>query len=93
LLYAHILERRHGKRPERLMLYWTVERRRSDALMVFPYRPELVEQAGRAFDVVVSKIQAKDFMVRSPPEPKICKECDLRMLCHAEGVITREGRG
>ena len=23
----------------------------------------------------------------------ICKECDLRMLCHAEGIISREARG
>jgi len=90
--YAHILERRHGKRPERLMLYWTAERRRSDALMTFPYRPELVEQAGHAFDAVVRNIQAKNFIMLTPPEAKICKECDLRMLCQAEGVITREGR-
>lgn len=91
--YAHILERRHGKRPERLMLYWTAEQRREDALMVFPYRPELVEQAGATFDAVVRKIQAKDFAVLTPPESKICKECDLRTLCHAEGLITREARG
>jgi hypothetical protein len=24
------------------------------------------------------------------PERKVCKECDLRLLCHAEGMISRE---
>ena len=87
---AHIRERRHGKRPERLMLYWTAEPRRADALMVFPYRPELVEQAAQSFDAVLSRIQAKDFTISTPPEPKTSKECDLRMRGYTEGVITRE---
>jgi ATP-dependent DNA helicase UvrD/PcrA len=86
-IYAHILERRHGKRPDRLMLYWTAESRRSDALMVFPYRPEIVEQAGQTFEAVVRKIQAKDFTVLRPPERKICKECDLKIYCAREGLI------
>ena len=33
--------------------------------MEFPYRPELVEEAGRHFDAVVAKITAKDFRVIS----------------------------
>src|SRR5713226_819929 len=76
--YAHILETRHGKRPDRLLLYWTSEPRKEDALMEFPYRPELVGEAGRHFDTVVGKIKGKDFRVLTPPEPGICKECDLR---------------
>src|SRR6266545_7802303 len=40
-IYAHILEKRYGKRPERLLLYWTAEPHKQDALMEFPYRPEL----------------------------------------------------
>lgn len=40
--YAHILERRHGKRVERLVLYWTAEENKADAIMEFPYRPEMV---------------------------------------------------
>ena len=91
--YAHILEKRHGKHADRLMLYWTAEPNKKDAVMEFRYRPELVEQAGRVFDGVVMKILAKDFQVIKVPEKKICKECDLRMLCHAEGLISREARG
>lgn len=41
--YAHIVERRHGKRPERLLLYWTAEARKEDAVMELPYRPGLFE--------------------------------------------------
>lgn len=87
--YAHILERRHGKHVDRLMLYWTSEPRKQDALMVLPYDPARVEEAGRYFDETVRRIQAREFAVTTPPEPGICKECDLRMLCHAEGIIRR----
>jgi DNA helicase-2/ATP-dependent DNA helicase PcrA len=85
--YAHILERRHGKRVDRLLLYWTSEPRKEDALMELPYSPELVEAAGGYFDQVVAKIQDKDFDVRRAPEAKICRECDFRRYCHNEGTI------
>jgi len=85
--YAHILEKRYGKRPDRLFLYWTSETDKKNALMQFPYRPELVENAGRHFDSVVSKIKARDFQVVKPPEASICKECDFRHFCKREGTI------
>lgn len=85
--YAHILERRHGKRPERLLLYWTAEASKADALMEIPYTPDKVDSAGRRFDAVVSKIQSKDFQVVWVPESKVCKECDLRSHCVADGTI------
>lgn len=86
--YAHILEKRYGKRPDRLFLYWTSEPLKKDALMQFPYRPELVEKAGKHFDQVVTKIKAKDFQVLKPPEAGICKECDLRHYCKRDGTIS-----
>ena len=89
--YAYILENRYAKKPDRLYLYWTSEPRKEDALMEFPYRSELVEEAGHHFDAVVCKIRDKDFKVGTPPEPGICKECDLRPLCYAEGIIARVG--
>jgi len=85
--YAHVLERRHGKHPERLMLYWTAEPDKADALMEIPYRREKVEGAGRRFDRVVSRIQARNFSITQVPETKVCKECDLKALCGAEGII------
>lgn len=86
-IYAYVLEQRYGKRPEQLMLYWTGEKRKEDALMVFPYRPEDVAKAGAHFDRVVAKILAEDFSITRPPEPKVCQECDLRAHCEGQGVI------
>ncbi|MCS6926738.1 MAG: ATP-dependent helicase [Candidatus Binatia bacterium] len=86
--YAYILEQRHGRRVERLMLYWTAEPRKEDALMVLPYDPARVEEAGRHFDETVRRIQAREFAVTRPPEAAICLECDLRMLCRSEKIIT-----
>jgi DNA helicase-2/ATP-dependent DNA helicase PcrA len=86
--YAHILERRYGKQVDRLYLYWTSEPTRAAALMEFPYRPELVEEAGRRFDEVVERIETDDFRVVTPPEAGICKECDLQAVCQADGTIS-----
>ena len=85
--YAHILERRHGRRVDRLLLYWTAESEKENALLVFPYRPERIEEAGRYFDEVVKRIQAEEFDVTKPPEAGICKECDLRHVCVADGTL------
>jgi DNA helicase-2/ATP-dependent DNA helicase PcrA len=85
--YAHILEKRYGKRPERLFLYWTAEPKKSNALMQFPFTPELVDQAAKEFDAVVCKIQAKDFQILKLPEKAICDECDMRPYCTADGVF------
>ena len=92
-IYAHILERRHDRHVDRLLLYWTSEPRKEDALMVLPYNPKRVEEAGRHFDDIVRRIQSREFSVTTPPESGICKECDLRILCYAEGVIRTEVRG
>ncbi len=89
--YAHILEQRRGRRVDRLLLYWTAEERKEDALMVLPYRPDRVDAAGKHFDATVRRIQAGEFAVTAPPEPRICGECDLRTLCRAEGVIGEAG--
>ena len=88
--YAHILEQRHNRRVDRMLLYWTAEPRKEDALMVVPYDPSRIEEAGRHFDTVVSRIQDKEFAVKAPPEAGICRECDLRQLCQTEGVIPHD---
>jgi CRISPR/Cas system-associated exonuclease Cas4 (RecB family) len=90
--YAHILERRYGKRPERLLLYWTAEPNKDEALMEMPYSPEKVDGAGQRFDAVVARIQARDFKVSHLPERKVCKECDLKGVCAGEGLIQRFAR-
>jgi DNA helicase-2/ATP-dependent DNA helicase PcrA len=92
-IYAHILEQRYGKRPDRLLLYWTDEPQKTEALMVFPYRPEVVDAAGTYFDQGVSQILARDFTITRPPEPRVCRECDLRTYCEGDGTITLRTSG
>ena len=72
------------------MLYWIAEERKEDVLIVLPCRPERVDAAGRHFDATVQRIQAGEFAVAASPEPGICGECDLWILCRAEGVIEAE---
>ena len=72
---------------DRLLLYWTSEPSKRDALMVLPYDAGRVEEAGRHFDETVRRIQAREFEVRKAPEPAICKECDLRPLCEEDGTV------
>jgi len=55
--------------------------------MEFAYNPADVDAAGAHFDRVVAKILAEEFSVTKPPEPKVCRECDLRAYCEREGVI------
>ncbi len=87
LVYAHILEQRYGKHPDRLALYWTGESTRQQALMFFPYEPDKVEQAGAHFDEVARQILKRDFAVRQKPERKTCSECDFRDYCTRQGTI------
>ena len=87
-IYAHILEQRYGRTPERLMLYWTGEERKADALMVFPYHREVITEAGVYFDQIVTQILQKNFAVARPPEQKVCLECDLRTFCIRQGTIS-----
>jgi DNA helicase-2/ATP-dependent DNA helicase PcrA len=86
-IYAHIMEQRYGKHPDRLLLYWTGESLKENALMVFPYRSDMVGEAAAYFDRVVAQILEKDFAIKNPPERKVCKECDFRTYCYYEGTI------
>ena len=86
-IYAHILEQRRGRQPDRLLLYWTGEPTRERALMSFDYRPEDVGSAVAHFEAVVAEVQAQHFEVRRPPPRTVCKECDFRSYCVSQGTI------
>jgi DNA helicase-2/ATP-dependent DNA helicase PcrA len=86
-IYAHILEKRRGRQPDRLLLYWTGEATRERALMSFDYRPEDVADAVAHFEAVVSEIQAQRFEVLRPPPRTVCEECDFRSYCISQGTI------
>ena len=86
-MYAHALEQRDEIAPERLILYLTEKPCKEDAMMVFPYQRNRMDSAINQFEKVVTHIKARDFVVRDPPHPNICKKCDIRSLCIREGVI------
>lgn len=86
-IYAHILEQRRGRKPDRLLLYWTGEPTRERALMSFDYRPDDVDDAVAHFDEVVAAVRAQHFDVLVPPDRTICKECDFRTYCVSQGTI------
>jgi len=88
-IYAHIIEERYGKTPERLVIYWTGQEKKEDARMVFPFKRELVSTSVKEFDRVVRKILNKDFIVTRVPEKDYCKECDLKKYCMREGIISK----
>jgi DNA helicase-2/ATP-dependent DNA helicase PcrA len=85
--YADALERQYHRHPAKLMLYWTAEPHREDALMEIRYRPEMVEQVNRSFNAIVYKIEKKDFHIITVPERHVCDRCDLQHLCLNEGII------
>jgi DNA helicase-2/ATP-dependent DNA helicase PcrA len=86
-MYAHALEQRDDITPERLVLYWTEEPLKKDAIMIFPYQRNQVDAAVKQFETIVSDIKDQKFAVVTPPHPNICKKCDLRSRCIREGVI------
>ena len=86
-LYAYALHRHTGQFPKRLLLYWTVEERKEDAIMEVPYQEEDMKLVLSSVDDIVAKIQQRQFDVVIPPDPEICKACDVRYLCRKEGLI------
>ena len=87
-MYASALEKRHKMRPERLILYWTGEELREDAMMTFWYSSERAERLGRSIDSVVACIKEKKFRIDAPPEDcKVCRGCDIQHICIKEGVV------
>jgi CRISPR/Cas system-associated exonuclease Cas4 (RecB family) len=86
-LYAYGLKKRMKQLPKRLLLYWTAEERKEDALMEIPYSYEDVKQVHIYFDEFVGKIKQHQFDVIIPPQPEICGSCNIRHLCIKEGII------
>lgn len=86
--YAAAIEARYKREPGRLLLYWTGEARREDALMEFRYQPELVTQVHCTIDSVVARIARKDFDIVTPPEHHVCVRCDMLHLCLKQGQVS-----
>jgi DNA helicase II / ATP-dependent DNA helicase PcrA len=86
-IYGHILEQRYKKKPQRLVIYWTGEKDKEKARMVFDYDHLIVDDAVKEFDKVVDKIMSKDFKIKKAPKPEYCRECDIRRYCASKKDI------
>lgn len=87
-MYAYALAKRDPGIPiKRLILYWTEEPLKADAMTVFPYDQEKINDAIDQFDKVVTEIEKKNFQVLAAPSAAICMKCDIRHLCMQEGLI------
>ena len=91
-LYAYALHRYMGQFPQRLLLYWTAEKRKEDALMEVPYHEDDMKKVIRSVHETVTKIRQHQFEVKVPPHPEICKTCDVRRLCKKEGMSSQQTR-
>lgn len=89
LIYAHILQERYQKTPDRLVLYWTAEETRQKAAMTFPYEPQQVEKASHRFDIIAHQILNRDFDIKTYPQLRVCRECDLLAYCQPPGLVAK----
>jgi hypothetical protein len=62
-----ILEQRYCKRPDRLLLYWTSEAKKEDALWSFP-QARSGRGAGSHFDGVVRKDPRQRLLPQEPTQ-------------------------
>lgn len=86
-LYAYAVRRRTGTLPGKLFLYWMGEERKEQALMEVPCRERDVQESLYSINAVVDQIQEQKFSVIHPPQPEICRACDVRHLCRKERII------
>jgi len=86
-IYAHALEKRYHQRPERLLLYWTGEQRRQDALMEIRYQPDMEQWVDHSINAAITSIKEKDFRIVTAPEPHICRTCDIQHFCARDGFL------
>lgn len=85
--YAYMWSQQYDILPDRLVMYWTSEEKKEDALTIFPYRPLFVEEANQYFDKIVEKIIHHQFDVEKIPESEVCETCDFKKFCITDGLI------
>src|SRR5690606_20867751 len=79
-IYAHIYEKRTGKKVSKLHLYFTGEK---DGLpyVSFDKSDISINKTMNSFDRIVSRIEKKDFKIKIRPE-KTCIDCDMNNYCN-----------
>lgn len=82
-VYAHLIEERTGKKVSKMHLYFTSEENGVPTVS-FEKSKDSIDKTIHDFDVVVEKIQKKDFSGRSKNQT-ICSNCDMRFYCKKKG--------
>lgn len=86
-LHASLPIKNEGDVPLRLSLYWTAEAQLTEALVEIPYCPDEIRRVEKTLHQAITRIQQRQFAVEAPPDPAICRVCDIRYLCRKEGII------
>lgn len=81
-LYAHLVEKKTGKKISKMHLYFTGE---NDGVptISFEYNNKAVAKTVKSFDKTVHKIMNKDFTAKTR-DKKTCQNCDFRYYCKKE---------
>lgn len=82
-IYAHLVEEKTGKKVSKMHLYYTGEESGLPTIS-FDKSPELIDQTIKEFDMVVERIQRKDFSGRAKNRI-MCDNCDMRYYCRRKG--------
>ena len=78
-VYAHIIEERTGQKVSKTHIYYTGETS-GNPMISFKRNEKNINDTIRNFDIVVDKIQRKEFSERSCSQ-KLCANCDFRYFC------------
>jgi DNA helicase II / ATP-dependent DNA helicase PcrA len=73
--------------PRKLIIYWTSQKDRDQAITEVPFDDNDTRSAAECFDNIANRIQNKMFNLENPPKEEVCKECDFRKYCIAKGIF------
>ena len=87
-VYAHILEQRRGRQPDRLLLYWTGESTRAGGAndLRLPTRRRAPMRSPTSTPSSWRCKPSTSTFCDAPPRT-VCKECDFRSYCVSLGTI------
>ncbi|MHA1252329.1 MAG: ATP-dependent DNA helicase [Candidatus Helarchaeota archaeon] len=81
LLYGYIFKEKYKEHPEKVVIYWTSEKNKNEAITEFKYNDKDVNNIIFEFDKIINKISNKDFSMEKLPNKEICLECDFKFYC------------
>jgi DNA helicase-2/ATP-dependent DNA helicase PcrA len=81
-VYAHLVEERTGYKVSKTHLYYTGEES-GNPYVTFPKNRQSISATIQAFDLVVARIENKDFKLAQRPI-KLCEACDMRHYCDSK---------